>query len=60
MLVIDDLGSEYRSDWFLSGINLLLDVRYGAALRTVITTNLDGETFKQTYGDSVIKNAQPS
>jgi DNA replication protein DnaC len=55
-LILDDLGSELISEkgpW-LSDLQNLISRRHADGLRTVITTNLDGATFKKRYGARVI------
>ncbi len=53
LLAIDDLGAELLSDGFKAQLDALLDARHDAELRTVITTNLDGATFKARYGERI-------
>lgn len=55
MLVIDDLGIEFVDEKgsFLSTLDGLINARYAANLRTVITTNLRGEDFKKRYGERI-------
>ncbi len=56
VLVVDDLGGEYLDDkgWFFRVLNGLIDHRYGARLKTIVTTNVDSPTFKQLYGDRIV------
>ncbi len=53
LLVVDDLGAEPLDGqgWGLSKIASLLDARYDAQARTVVTTNLPLEQFRQRYAD---------
>lgn len=55
MLVLDDLGGEYADDkgFFVKMLTELLDARYEAKLKTIITTNLDWKTFETQYGARV-------
>ncbi len=53
LLVIDDLGAEMLHDGFKPMLDELVDVRYGARLQTIMTTNLDGQTIKARYGERV-------
>lgn len=55
LLVIDDLGGEYLDDkgWFFKVLNGLIDHRYAACLRTVLTTNLTPEEFRRSYGERI-------
>lgn len=50
-LVIDDLGIEYSDERgaFLSVLDEIIDARYSAERRTVITTNLSDEEFGKRY-----------
>lgn len=52
LLVIDDLGSEFNdaSGWGRAALASLLLTRYEDGLATVMTTNLDGKTWK-AYAD---------
>lgn len=50
MLVIDDLGSEHPSEWWKANLDSLIDHRYGAKARTVITTNLTPLQLQEAYG----------
>lgn len=55
VLVIDDLGGEYQDEkgWSKRTVNGIIDYRYSNELDTVITTNLDKDTFRSDYGDRV-------
>lgn len=55
MLAIDDLGMEHldQAGNFLSVLDGLVNARYAASLRTVITTNLNASTFKGRYGERI-------
>lgn len=55
LLAIDDLGSEYvdaKGAW-LSLLDGLVNARYAADLRTVITTNVPAARFKEQYGERI-------
>jgi DNA replication protein DnaC len=54
LAVIDDVGSEYDSDWFRSVFNDVVNTRYEACLKTIITCNLEPDVFKKRYGDRVL------
>lgn len=53
MLVLDDLGAEMLHDGWRPLLDELVDVRYGDRLRTIITSNLDGQGFKARYGERI-------
>jgi len=55
LLVLDDLGGEYSGEkgWGVRVFNGLLDHRYSHGLKTIITTNLTSQRFKQDYGERV-------
>lgn len=53
LLVLDDLGAEMLHDGWRPMLDELVDVRYGARRPTIITTNLDSQTFKARYGERV-------
>lgn len=49
-LVLDDLGAEHRSEFTASLLFELLQHRHEEALRTVVTTNLNPEAFRERVG----------
>lgn len=51
MLVIDDLGTEPLDEkgWALANLAALIDQRYDANRKTILTTNLDVARFKARY-----------
>lgn len=53
VLVIDDLGVEYREAKLASRLDDILDARISAKLQTVITTNLAAKAFEGRYGGRV-------
>ena len=55
LMVIDDLGVEYldKNGNFLQRLDELIDERYSNFRKTVITTNLNAEAFKDRYGERV-------
>lgn len=53
-LVMDDIGLEYRKDWFFSNFDALLHHRHGNYLPTVITTNLSGAKFEGIYSKRIL------
>jgi hypothetical protein len=62
LLVIDDLGGEYVDDkgWFVRALNAVIDARYSACLKTVLTTNLTAQQFKATYGERIADRIRES
>jgi DNA replication protein DnaC len=54
LLVLDDIGQEHRtsSGFTESSLHELLRVRYEAARPTIVTTNIDPEFMRETYGAS--------
>jgi|TARA_R110000744_G_scaffold13121_2_gene38440 DNA replication protein DnaC len=55
LMVIDDLGIEYldKNGNFLQRLDELLDERYSNFRKTIITTNLNADAFKDRYGERV-------
>lgn len=53
LLVLDDLGSEMLHDGWRPMLDELIDIRYGDRLKTIITSNLDTQTFKARYGERI-------
>jgi DNA replication protein DnaC len=55
LLAIDDLGTEYADDKgsFMATLDGLVNARYADERRTVITTNLQANTFKARYGERI-------
>lgn len=51
MLVVDDLGTEPLDEkgWALANLAALIDKRYDACRKTILTTNLDVAKFKARY-----------
>lgn len=62
LLVIDDLGGEYVDDkgWFVRALASIVDARYAACLKTIMTTNLNAERFKATYGERIADRIRES
>lgn len=52
-LVLDDLGSELVTDTWRSNLSELIAQRASARRKTLITTNLSGEAFKQRYDERI-------
>lgn len=53
LLVLDDLGTEMLTDVWRQAVDDVFDSRYRAKLRTVVTSNLTPEAFKERYGARV-------
>lgn len=51
LLVIDDLGAEYTSQYSVSSISSLIDLRIVNGRKTIISTNLTLDKIKKTYGE---------
>ena len=54
LLILDDLGTEFNSNFFLSTLYSLLNNRLGAHLPTIVTTNItDGALLEKLYTDKI-------
>lgn len=53
VLVIDDLGVEYRDDQMVCRLDGLLDARAANGLPTIITTNLPSWEFRKRYEERI-------
>ena len=54
LLIIDDLGTEFNSGFFLSTLYSLLNNRLGAHLPTIVTTNItDGALLEKLYTEKI-------
>lgn len=53
VLVLDDLGKEYNSQYNDSSFDEILRSRYDKALPTIITTNVSRENWAKQYGDAM-------
>ena len=53
LLVLDDLGAEHLTEYVRSGIDALIDHRYGHELKTIATSNLALAQFKSIYGERI-------
>lgn len=49
LLILDDMGAEYRADWVLNKVDAIITARYNQLLPTIITTNLTPEQIKEKY-----------
>jgi DNA replication protein DnaC len=50
VLVLDDLGKEYGSEYDNTSFDEILRARYDKALPTIITTNVDRDNWVKQYG----------
>lgn len=53
-LVMDDLGSEKRTDWVEERIFMIINYRYANSLPTVITTNCEPEKLIEQIGGRTV------
>ena len=54
LLILDDLGTEFNSNFFLSALYSLLNNRLGAHLPTIVTTNItDGALLEKLYTEKI-------
>ncbi|MCK5643828.1 MAG: ATP-binding protein [Gammaproteobacteria bacterium] len=49
VLIIDDMGVEYRDEQMICRVDAIIDARVSAGRPTLITTNLPGEDFELRY-----------
>ena len=54
LLVLDDLGTESKTEWTLNTIHQIIDFRYREQLPTVITTNLPLDEIRELYGERLL------
>ena len=60
VLVLDDMGTETLAGVASAYLDELLDIRIAHSRRTVITSNLDGSTFKARYGERLTDRLRQS
>ena len=54
LLILDDLGSEFNSNFLISTLYSLLNNRLGAKLPTIVTTNItDGALLEKLYTEKI-------
>ena len=54
LLILDDLGTEFSSNFFLTNLYSLLNNRLGAKLPTIVTTNItDGALLEKLYTEKI-------
>lgn len=51
LVIIDDLGTEQRTEWSVSRVYSIIDSRYRNNLPLIITTNFTLADLKKRYGD---------
>ena len=51
LVIIDDLGTEQRTEWSISRVYSIIDSRYRNMLPLIITTNFTIADLKKRYGD---------
>lgn len=51
VLTLDDIGAERPTDWSMERLYILVNDRWMAKRRTIVTTNLDGKTLRESIGD---------
>ena len=54
LLIIDDLGTEFITQYSMSVVYMLLNNRILAQRPTIVSSNLDGEVLKQYYSESIV------
>ena len=60
LLILDDLGTEFNSSFFLTNLYSLLNNRLGAKLPTIVTTNItDGALLEKLYTEKISSALQP-
>lgn len=54
LLILDDLGTEFNSNFLITTLYSLLNNRLGARLPTIVTTNItDGALFERLYTEKI-------
>lgn len=51
LLIIDDLGAEFITQYSVSAITSIIDLRIVNGKKTIISSNLDHNGIKKTYGE---------
>ncbi|MDR1753832.1 MAG: ATP-binding protein [Eubacterium sp.] len=54
LLVLDDLGSEFDSQFYVSTLYNLLNFRMNRGLAVIVSTNLDLKSLQKRYNDRVV------
>ena len=54
LLILDDLGTEFVTPYFITTFYSLLNNRLGAGLPTIVTTNIaDGSLLEKRYTEKI-------
>lgn len=53
LLILDDLGTEFKSDFYISALYNILNSRINSGLPVIVNTNLTFPELKNRYPDSV-------
>ena len=53
LLILDDLGMEFSSPFYVSCLYNLINTRMLADLPTIISTNLNQSQMQERYGDAI-------
>lgn len=53
LLILDDLGSERKTEWVEERLFLIVDFRWQWRLPMIVTTNLTPETFQEKVSERV-------
>ena len=54
LLIIDDTGNEYRSEWTLCNFDAIISDRYAVMKSTILTSNYYADEFAKVYAPRVI------
>ena len=54
LLILDDLGSEFRTGFTESALYNLINSRINLGLPTIISSNLSADELQKTYNDRII------
>lgn len=54
LLIIDDLGTEFITQYSMSVVYTLLNDRILAQRPTIVSSNLDGDVLRQYYSESIV------
>ena len=54
LLILDDLGSEFQTNFNESALYNILNSRINRGLPTIISSNLSGKDLQQKYNDRIV------